>query len=37
MVTLIFGGLNINNKECPTFTSIYLAITQKRYAKTNNS
>ena len=25
MVKLIFGGLNINNKLCPTFTSIYLA------------
>ena len=24
MVELIFGGLNINNKQCPTFTSIYL-------------
>ena len=25
MVQLIFGGLNINNKQCATFTSMYLA------------
>ncbi len=31
MTQLIFGGLNINNKQCSTFTFMYLDISDREY------